>query len=165
MLFWESCRVQLLSIVCEPVWLLQQENIIIKRCLCNSRLLPWRTCELILEIQVPAAVHKTSGAHIVKMHIVYSQQMCRCILSCTVCSQENTSRLSFPFPVCHALWPQLICLETKQVHCSCPCSCALSKSQLKLYNPKFASKGFTVCIYDLVKKHLFDPLHIIKSVC
>lgn len=63
-------RVQCWCIVCGSVnWLLVQENIIIKKCVCYSRWLPRRSCKL-LEIQVGS--HGVRCSHTEENH---SQQM------------------------------------------------------------------------------------------
>lgn len=88
---------------CQCVWLLQQEKILIKKYLNNARLLPWKACLLILEIQVPAR-HVLRCSHTVAKYIVFT--LCRRAssgFSVQVYARKKIFELlSFPFPVCHA---------------------------------------------------------------
>lgn len=58
------------------VCFLQQETLVIKRCLYNSRPLRWKSCGPILEIQVPDTVHMLPK--------VFTQQNPLCLLSVDV---------------------------------------------------------------------------------
>lgn len=83
---------------------------------------------------------------------------------CTVCSQVNISWLSFPFSVCHALWPQLICLETKQVHFTCPysvCQVYYITQSVSLMALQSVQHMTTSIFRPIIwwKKHLIDLLH------